>query len=330
MSPAELAREIKAGRFKAVYYFCGAADYRIKEAKKALAGHFLPKAQHATNRVILSAAKSRIEDILTELSMIPMLGERQLFIIENIQSLTQKQIEKIISLLKPPDPNRVVIFSSPSLKIPNKKTKLFNYLQANTTLVDFPQITGRSAHEKIRALLKNKGVEIEPEAINMLADLSGGDMGAIIGEVNKLIDFAGDRKLISADEVASVSSDYQAFKVFELAGCAAMGQFDKALGIVKYFIRKGERLTGLMFWLGEHFIGLYLAKNGKKTPGSKRDMSWKYKGQLHLFENEQLERIIHLIADADYDLRRNIRPEQLVIEKLIFEICSLSGKDSHA
>jgi len=324
VSPAELAKEIEAGRYKPVYYFCGAEDYRIKEAKKALASRFLPKAQQSSNRISLSATKTKIEDILTELSMIPMLGERQLFIIENIQSLTPKQIERLFSILEPPDPNRVVILSSPSDKTPRKTTKFYKTMSARTTLVDFPQVAGGMARNKITHLLKQKNIEIEPEAVQLLIEFSGGNMGGLIGEVNKLIDYVGEKGQITKEDVTTISSDYQTYKIYELAGMAAKGQYDEAIHLINFLVGRGERLTGLLFWLGEHFIGLYLSKNGRKL--GYRDDSWKYKGQFQLFQNNQLEYIIRLIASADYDMRQQLAPKP-IIERLIYEICSLSKKN---
>jgi DNA polymerase-3 subunit delta len=322
VSPAELAKEIDAGRFRSIYYFYGSEDYRIKEAEKKLATVFLPRRIQSTNYTILSAQKNKFEDILTELSMIPMLGERQIFIIDEIQSIHQSQIEKILSLLTPPDPNRIVVLASPSSKMPRKTSKLLKFLASKTTAVEFPRLPMQSSRGKIKTLLKEKGLEIEPKALQMLAELGDGDMGGIIGEVNKLIDFAGEEKNIKAEDVAAIASDYQAFKVFELADRAAMGQIDKALNIIDFLIKKGEKPSGLMFWLEEHFLNLYLTKNGKPIGRGKKDMSWKYRPQIGLFENAQLERIIKFIAEANFDLRNNIRPEKLVLEKLIFNICS--------
>jgi DNA polymerase III subunit delta len=326
VSPSELAKEIDAGRFRSVYYFYGSEDYRIKEAEKKLATVFLPKRIQSTNQTVLSAQKNRFEDILTELSMIPMLGERQLFIIDEIQSLNQTQIGKILSLLTPPDPNRVVIMVSPSSKAPRKSNKLFKFLSSETAAVEFPRLPMQSARGKIKTLLKEKEVEIEPEALQMLAQLGDGDMGGIIGEVNKLIDYVGEEKNIRREDVAAITSDYQSFKVFELADQAALGQIDKALNTIDFLMKKGEKPSGLMFWLEEHFLNLYLSKNGKSIGKGKRDMSWKYRPQVGLFDNAQLEKIIKFIAEANFDLRNNVRPEKLVLEKLIFNICSTGKK----
>jgi DNA polymerase-3 subunit delta len=330
VSPAELNKELESGRFRAVYYFFGSEDYRIKEAEKVVVSRFLPKVQQTTNHITLSAQKDSLENIINELSMIPMLGERQVFKINDIQMLSQTQIEKILSLVTPPDPNRVVIVASPSAKAPNKKTKLFKFLSENTAAVEFAKLRGDSASSRIRSMFKKARVEIDPEALRILTELSGGDLGGLVSEVGKLIDYIGEGGTVTKDDVALLSSDYQVYNIFELADRAATGDFDQAMSIIKSMDRSGVKPSSLLFWLGEHFVGLYLAKNRKSFGSGKRDMSWKYQDQFGLFDNYQLEKIINLIARADFDLRSNIKPENVILEKLIYSICSECKKAANA
>ncbi|MCP4705077.1 MAG: hypothetical protein GY865_10740, partial [candidate division Zixibacteria bacterium] len=93
------------------------------------------------------------------------------------------------------------------------------------------------------------------------------------------------------------------------------------LDIVNSLLRKGETPAGLTFWLSEHFIDLYLVKNNKPLPIYKRKMSWKFNKQVNLFNNDQLESIIKQIAETDVALRSNLKSNQTIIEKLIFNIC---------
>ncbi|MFH2037139.1 MAG: DNA polymerase III subunit delta [Candidatus Zixiibacteriota bacterium] len=325
MSPNELSKELAAGKFRSLYYFYGAEDYRIKEAEKTLIGRFLPKTQLTTNHTNLSASKNKFDDIITELSVIPMLGERQTFTIADIQSLTTKQIDKIIAMTSPPDPNRILIFSSPSSKTPKKKSAMLQHLLANTTAVDFPRLSIDSAKTRIHKILKPKNIQIETEALDFLIELSDGDFGGMMLEVNKLIDFVGENGNISLNEIKEITSDYQAFTIFEVAGNAILGEYDKAITILQYLMNKGDRATNILFWISEHFLGLYLAQNKKQFGKDKRDNSWKFKGQLNRLENEHLEQIIHLIAEADRDLRSNLDNDGLILEKLIYQICSIKN-----
>jgi len=55
-------------------------------------------------------------------------------------------------------------------------------------------------------------------------------------------------------------------------------------------------------------------------------MTGKYRQQAARFDNAQVEDIILLLSEADRDLRGNIKPEKLVLERLILNICRMSGK----
>ena len=329
VTPNDLIKELDKGRFKPVYYFYGPEDYRIKEAEKAVVRKFLPKSLLKTNHTVLSASKQKIDDIINELSVFPMLGENQIFTISDIQAFTPKDIEKIFNLLSPPDPSRVVIMTSPSAKTPRKKSKMLNMLTSKAAAVEFGKMTGDRSAKKVLAMLKEHDIEIEPEALDILIMLGGGDMGGLISEVNKLIDYIGSSGRVKKEDVARIASDYQIFQVYELADHVARRDIDKSLDTLGFLMRKGETVSRLLFWLSEHFIDLYLVKNDKPLSPGKAGIAWKYKKQTALFTNGQLENIIRLISKADTAARDNVKPERMIIEKLIFEICGMETKGSH-
>jgi DNA polymerase-3 subunit delta len=330
MTPSELIKELEKDKFHSVYYFFGSEDYRIKEAEKFIARRFLPKSLLKTNHTNLSASKQKLGDILSELSVFPMLGENQLFTITDIQALQPKDIEKILTLMTPPDPKRIIIMTTPSGKTPQKKSKVLDLLAKRVVAVEFGRISGDDSNKKIRAMLSARKIKIEPEAEQMLVVLGGGNVGGLVQEIEKLIDYSGSAGIITKDAVLAVCSDYQIFKIYELANHVAMKNLDMALGIVNFLLKRGETPSGIIFWLSEHFIDLYLVKNNKPLPPPKGKMMWKFSKQVNQFSNAQLEEIVNKIAESDIALRSSIKPEQVVIEKLIFDICLINSDNAHA
>lgn len=325
MTPAELNREIESGKFKPVYYFYGSEDYRMKEAEKKLVSCFLPKSLVSVNHITLTAAKGKLQDILNELAVVPMLGERQVFTINDIQSLVPSEVEKILSLLSPPDPNRVVILVTPAAKY-KKDAAAIKLLIKKTAEVEFGKVRSDVAERKIVSTLAEHKIEIDREAVRLLLELSAGDMGGLTEEINKLINYAGEGGKISREDVACLSADYQAFKVFELGDYVAAGDFDRALAMLENMLNSGEKESGVFFWLSNHFQELYFVKNEKPLPPFRKWMTGKYRQQAARFDNAQVEDIILLLSEADRDLRGNIKPEKLVLERLILNICRMSGK----
>jgi DNA polymerase-3 subunit delta len=326
VTPTELSRELERGKFHPVYYFYGEADFRIKEAERAVIRQFLPKSQLTINHDSLTATKSNFAEILTALAIFPMMGEKQTFTISDIQIFGAKDIEKLLSLMSPPDPNRLVILTSPSDKIPDKRSKTLPLLIEKTAAVEFKRLTGDMVEKRIISSLKEYKIIIEPPAISALIMLTGGDLGGLTGELDKLISYAGNGGVIKKDDILNICSDYQAFKIYELTNAVAEGNFDRAIEIIGTLLSQGEKPTGLLFMLGEHFIDLYLVKNNKPLPSRKKGTEWKFRNQDKRFNNASLEKIITLVAAADFDLRNNIKPENLVIEKLALNICKLCGK----
>lgn len=323
MTPLELNRELESDKFRPVYFFFGEADFRIKEAEKAIVRRFLPKSQLVTNHTSLSAHKLDLGEILTALSVFPLMGEKQAFTISDIQSLSPTEIEKILALLTPPDPNRIVIISSPSEKTPGKKTKMFSLLVERTASVEFKRIPEVQSEKKILSALREQEIQIDLEALKALAMLSGGDTGGLTEELNKLINYIGRGGSIRKEDISKVCSNYQAFETHELTNAIVNGNLSQALEMAGILLAKGEKASGLLFSIGEHFVDLYLLNNNKPLPPRKKGTEWKFKGQIRLFNNAQLEKSIDLIASADFDLKNSVKPENLIIEKLIINICHL-------
>jgi DNA polymerase III subunit delta len=329
VTPAELNQEWEAGKFRPVYYFYGPEDYRIKEAEKSLVKKFLPKSQAGINHSILSGARQSLSEILSELAVFPMLGERQVFTITDIQSLTPDEIEKVFALLHPPDPNRIVVLISPSDKTPKKNTKTFKLLSGKTGAVEFNRLSDALSIKRIKGMLGENQITIDEEAENILAVLGDGNMGGLIEEINKLINYIGPGGKVTREDIARICSDYQVFDIYELANAAARGERDRALQIINFYLKEGERTSGILFWLGDHFADLYLIKNRKAVAGWKQTRTYyldALRAQAGFFENEALEKIIELLSDADNDLRHNIRPESMILERLIINICNLAAK----
>ncbi len=322
-NPKQLLTEISAGKFKPVYYFYGSEDYRISEAIKFVSHQFLPDEQFITNFRKIDGKKTKTGDILTELAMIPMLGEKQVFVITDFQSFRPKEIEKIISILKPVDPNRIVIFSSPSSKTPRKSSAFIRNITKEAVVVEFHKITKIETISLIQGKLKKENITIDHDAQEFLVDLLAGNRGAIETEVAKLIDFIGKDGNVELNDVKNLINGFQIFTVFEIADYVVTGQTSKVLQMLKQLIAEGNAPVMLTTLLQQHFTTLYLVRNGKPPIGNRGWMVSKFKTQAARYSNRQLENIIIQIAEADADLRRSGMPPAMTLEVLAM---SLTGK----
>jgi DNA polymerase-3 subunit delta len=322
-SPQKLISDIAKGRFQPVYYLFGSEDYRIAEAVKYLARSFLPDRQMITNFRRLDGRKIKSADLVAELSVFPMLGERQAFAVSDIQSYKPTEVERILKLLEMPDANRIVMFTTPSARAPKKKSAFFKKISAAAEAVEFGPLTEAQSENQIRSKLKKAGLEIEPEALRNLTGLLAGNRGALEMEVGKLIDFKNEGETVTAEDIASVGAGYEAYSIFELAEQVVTGDRAKVLAMIRRFLAEGSSATGVLFFLGQHFVSLYLVKAGKRLEPFRRWLEPKFRSQAAQYAPGQLEEIIRLIAETDADLRRRRTPPELLLDQLVVRIMAL-------
>ncbi len=322
-TPQKLFKDLSSGKFQQAYYFYGPEEYRLIEAQKYLVKAFLPDLQILTNYHKIDGRRTSTADLVTELSNLPMLGERQVFAISDIQSFKPKELERIFKMLTPPDPNRVIVFSSPASKVPKKSSAFYKAISKVTEPVEFKKLTEQTAMSQIQGKLRKESIEIEPAALTLLTKLIDGNRGALEGEVGKLIDYKGSGQTVTVEDVKTVAVGYEVFNLFHLADQVVAGNTKKALQMISSLIAEGISAAALTSLLQQHFLSVYLVKNGKKPVGNRAFLIQSFREQGMRYTNEQLESIIGDIAQLDSDLRRSSLKPEMALQMLAV---SLTGE----
>jgi len=324
-TPKQLLTDLKAGRFHPVYFFYGPEAYRVSQAEKYLARQFLPDRQIATNFRHLDGRTTKCVDLLAELASFPMLGERQVWAVSSFQRYQPDEIARVLAILQPPDPNRIVIFTSPPDwdPKPRKSKKDAEFLKRMADVAEvvfFARLTLAEASAAISRKLTAASMSIDPAALQMLVGLVSGDSGALESEVNKLIDYKGSGGTVTTDDVGRLASGHEIFDAFQLADEVIAGDRSRVLAMVRRFLAEGQTATGLLYFLGRHFIEVYLFKQGRPMDPSRRWLAPKFREQAARFRADQLEKILLMIADADVELRGGRVLPGIVLDRLMLQL----------
>lgn len=323
-TPRQLFKDVSNGKFKSAYFFYGTEDYRISEAIKYVTHQYLPDRQQAVNYRKLDVKKTKAVDLINELSTLPMLGEKQVFVITDFQSYKPNEIAKILSLISSPDPKRIVIFCSPSSKLPNKKSTFYKSVSDVAETVEFKKLTVQESQSQITHKLKKASLSISDEALNLLVEMIAGNRGALESELNKLIDYKESGEEIDTDDIKNICNGYKIFKVFDLADYIIDGNVSHVFKMISSLLAEGTAPSTLTTLLQQHFCSLYLIKNNKKPIGNRSFLVYKFKPQAAKYTNEQLEEIIINIAKTDADLRYFGMSPEMRLESLAV---SLTGNN---
>lgn len=319
LTPKELSKQIGGGSFKPVYYFYGEEDFRKVEAIKFILNHYIPQAQRLMNFTRFTVDKTDFETICAELAAIPMLGERRLIHIDEIQKLKPTQQKQFFALLATPIPETMIILSTPAARTPKKNVAFFKNVVKIAAPVVFRRLQSDSARSRIEKQLKTRGLTYDREAIDLLISITDGNYGGLMGELEKLSLMSDEGGHIGLAEMEKLASSYEDFNIFTLIDLIAEKQTDRALYTNQDLILKGTRPASIPVMLAGHMMKLLLIHTGKKVAGAPFYIS-KLKAQARIFDREKVLAAITLIAAAEHDIRRSKLNQVVLVENLIREI----------
>ena len=186
--------------------------------------------------------------------------------------------------------------------------------------VEFNKLNQHETHRHITKTLTANSLGIENEALKRLAGLVDGDRGGLEGELKKLIDYKESGDTITVEDIKQVCSGYEVFNMFEVGDVLVQGSPRKTLKVISRLLGSGVSIDMLTILLIQHFISLYLVKNGKNPVGKRAFLIHKFRAQAGRFGNAQLESIIISLAEGNAQLRQPDLPNQLILETLALSL----------
>lgn len=319
ISALQLVTEINKGRFRPVYFFHGEEDYRKAEAVKYILTHYLPEAQRTLNFTRVTVDKTDFETICGELASLPMLGERRLIFVDEIQRLKPTQQQKFFALLASPPPETVVILSSPADHTPKKTSAFFRDVSRVAEPVEFARLNRESAAGKIMKALDAAGFTYDSDAVKLLAELTDGDYGGLVGELDKLSLSGEGGTHIGVAEVKAMASSYEQYTMFELTDAVIARDRDRAVRIYNDLAQKGAKPESFIWPLSNHLTNLLKVHAGKRINGAPFYVR-KLEQQAREMSAERLQRAVSRTAQTEHDMRRSKLKAAILVENLIRDI----------
>lgn len=327
-TPQTLVKDIMAGRFKPAYYFYGEEDYRIAEAEKFVTQQFLPDRQQAANCIRIDSRQTKPAELAADLASLPMLGDKQVFLIREFQTYRPNQLEQLLRYLTPADPHRIVVFSSPSARLPKKGSAFLKQMAQLSEMVEFKRLSFGEASAVVRAKLAASRLAISPEAAKALVELCGGSRGRLDSELAKLINYARPDELIGPETVLRLCTGHELHSIFDLSDAIVDGNAGQTISQIRQLVAEGTPPSTLLALIHGHIVALYLVKSGKGSLGRREFLRPKFQQQASRFQAGWLEAAIIAVAEADAQLRNAAVPPQLTLEALALSLVNQKRKSA--
>jgi DNA polymerase-3 subunit delta len=199
LSPDELSREWKAGKFRPVYYLFGEEPAAKSEAIKALKAAF--KADDFNLREFSGDVNAEASDVVAEAMTLPVFSDRRLVIVRGTKIPAEAK-SVFIDYLKTPSATTTLVLLSDERR-PDKKDALGAAVQAAGAVAVFSPLDPEAAVRKLIDEAKKQGKELAADAAEALVEESGTDWPVLAQELEKALLFVGEQKSIGIEAVGA-------------------------------------------------------------------------------------------------------------------------------
>jgi DNA polymerase-3 subunit delta len=330
-----------------LYILYGQDDFSLNQVVKEIKAGLGDWEMVATNTTNLEGQHLALSELRNKCGAAPFLSPHRLVIVDGLlgrfevkQSKPRSgrgksgnglgEWEGLASYIKQMPETTVLMLVDGEVKGQNPLLKKLSPLAEVRT---FPLLRDRDLKAWIRQRIKGEGGDITPQAVNLLAELIGGDLWAMNGEIQKLLLYSRERP-ISEDDVRQLVSHVQEANIFALVDAVAEGRTELAQRILHRLYDEGVAPTYILTMITRQFrliaqagdLGKGLSRlqiqdrlGLKSSYGLNKTLS-----QAKLYDFEGVKRAYDKLLETDLAIKTGKYSDKLALELLVTELACLN------
>lgn len=309
----DLAAAFRHQNFDPLYFFFGEETFLIDELQELLIEEALDPSQHDFNLDVVYGSETEASHVIGLCQGFPAGAAKRVVIVREFEKLENNRQFKTYA--EQPNPQAIVLLACTSK--PNLSAHPYRALKKEATWSEFESPYDNEMPGWIQKYVKGQGYEIDPKAIQMLADYVGTDLQRAASEIEKLITFTGDRTKLTADDVLAASGQTRDFNVFELQSAIGEGRHADASRIAERILQQASnpRSEAIMVVavLNSYFDKLLKLQKPGALRKNKYDLAGdigvnpyfveEYKHAAQRYDRQSLTEAYSALLAADYELK---------------------------
>jgi len=333
----DIWKKISKKQIDPVYLLFGTEAFLINETKQLLIEHVLDDEEKDFNLSVYDLEETPIEVALEDAETFPFMGEKRLVILQNPVFLTSEKskgkvehnLGKLEEYISQPAPYSIVVFSAPYEKLDERK-KITKELKRKAAVIEAKKLTEQELVTWVKERASLSGVEIEKDAIELLLSLAGANLFMLTSEIDKLALYAGESRSINKEIVDRLTARSLEQNIFTLVDKVVHRNVEGALRIYYDLLKQNEEPIKILSVITGQIRLIYQVKELSRKGYGQQQIAGTLKihpfrvklaaGQAGSFSEEELMRIIKLLADADYKMKTGGMRKEMLIEMILFQI----------
>jgi len=269
-----------------------------------------------------AASNNSVDDIrllIDQIRIPPQIGKYSVYIIDEVHMLSQQAFNAFLKTLEEPPRHAIFILAT------TEKHKIIPTILSRCQIFDFNRISISGIADHLEYVAKNEGVDIEKEALNIIAQKADGAMRDALSIFDQIVSYSG--KNITYDEVLVNLNvlDYDYY--FRLIDHFLKNEVPESLMIFDEILHHGFDGHHFINGMSNHLRNLLVCKDSVtlqllEVGGDIRD---RYQVQANTCETDFILKALEISNECDvqYKISQNKR---LLIELALIKISQLTQK----
>jgi DNA polymerase III subunit delta len=290
-----------------VYFLHGEEPFFIDRITEIIENELLTDMEKAFNQVVMYGKEIDHLAVVDAARRYPMMAERQVVIVKEAQEM--KSLVQLQTYIETPLSTTVLLIAHKHKKL-DGRTAFAKSVMKNAVVFESKPLYENQVPDFIRNWLKDNRRQIEGDALNLMVEYLGTDLGKIINELEKLKLNITEGGKITTEHVEKYIGISREYNVFELQKAIGLRNVLQANKIVNYFIENPKDAPFVMVVgnLYNYFSKLYQlsfiaqkpAAEQVKTLGLRSEWFLKdYLAGLKQFPRQNTEGVLGLLREFD-------------------------------
>ena len=256
------SKQIKAGDIPAATYLYGEEDVLKDEAIRAVLDRVVDPGLREFNHDVRSAAQLDPDAVEALCTTLPMMADRRLVVIRDVEAWTRKARAKaaVLRYLEHPAPETVLILVQGAPRRDDDRNEADADLARLACTVEVGRYSPKLGEKWVLARAQDRGIRFEPDAARHLINAVDGDLGAARSELDKLTGLGGDVP-ITVDQVTALLGIRHGETTADWVVAVVEDRPGPASAMLGHLLdQTGVSGVGLLTLLGTQLIGLGIAR----------------------------------------------------------------------
>jgi DNA polymerase-3 subunit delta len=317
--------EIRKKNLSPVYVLAGAEAFPKREIVEAALG-LIPEGMRDFNYEVFHGPDIDMADVAAAAQTLPVMSPFRVVLLKHFVPRSAGNMAALIDYAKRPSPTTCLIISS------DEEVKLSDWkeLEGRATLQTFSRLKPWLVQNEIRDLVRKKGYQITAGACDHLVESVGESLERIANEVEKLILYKGEGKVITEDDVDALSGGGREHTIFNLLDSLSERKAGSALQQLRSLLRGGQLPYVILGMIAGQVRKRYAARLLRQDGWEDEAIACELKirayrdrffGALSRFTESEMRAILKHLHRADVRMKSSTSAD-LVLENLVCSICS--------